>query len=59
MPLVYALQAGVTGLNPVTPTNLIPALSSTYAATSTAFCFRFFGTILTKAGVGFSGKSNP
>ena len=52
-------KQGVTGSIPVTSTNLIPALSSTYAATSTDFCFQFFGTIGTTAAVGLSGKSNP
>ena len=36
-------KQGVRGSNPLTSTNLIRALSTTYAATSTAFCFCFLG----------------
>jgi hypothetical protein len=49
-------KQGVTGSNPVTSTNSISTLFPTYAATSTAFCFRSFGTIGTTAGVDFSAN---
>ena len=47
-------KQGVAGSIPATSTNLIPALSSTYAATSTDSCFLFFGTIGITAAAGLS-----